>query len=97
MSTEINNENKIKNNPATIADTSPETSPAAAATPDQANVQLERTTYDIIRNRLGGQAMELRARLSRLNEVRRDVFGAIESKLLASDRISSAHNCICLL
>ena len=89
MSTEIKKENEIKNNPV-----SADASPAADAATEQGNLQLERTTYDIIRNRLGGHATELRARLSRLNEVRRDVFGAIESKLLASDRISTAHNCI---
>ncbi|MGL5152359.1 MAG: DNA repair ATPase [Clostridium sp.] len=51
-------------------------------------------TYEVIKNRLIGQGEELRTRVSKLNEVRRDVFGSIETKLLGSDRIITENNCI---
>ena len=51
-------------------------------------VQLERGTYEIIRNRLVAHADELRSRLTKLNDERRDVFGSIETRLLATERIS---------
>jgi hypothetical protein len=56
--------------------------------------QLEGSTYAIIRNRLDGQAARLRERLDRLNEARREVFGAIETKLLKTERITTDHNCV---
>ncbi|MEM7311980.1 MAG: DNA repair ATPase, partial [Planctomycetota bacterium] len=56
--------------------------------------QLERSTYEIIRNRLNTQSDDLRTRLERLNANRRDVFGAIETALLASDRITTENNCV---
>jgi hypothetical protein len=57
-------------------------------------VQLEGSTYEIIRGRLNQQAKELRARLDRLNDARREVFGTIETKLLSTERISTDHNCV---
>jgi hypothetical protein len=59
-----------------------------------AAVQLEGSTYEIIRNRLNQQAKELRARLDRLNDARREVFGTIETKLLSTERITTDHNCV---
>ncbi len=56
--------------------------------------QLEGGTYEIIRNRLRGYGEELRARLSRLNAARKDVFGSIDVKLLATERITTEHNCV---
>ncbi len=56
--------------------------------------RLESSTYDIIRNRLNNQSDDLRTRLEGLNTSRRDVFGAIETKLLASDRITTENNCV---
>ena len=56
--------------------------------------QLERSTYEIIRNRLQGHASELRSRMSKLNDVRRDVFGSIETKLIETARITTEHNCV---
>ena len=58
------------------------------------NPTLERGTYEIIRNRLATDAEDLRARLERLNTARRDVFGAIETKLLSSARITTDNNCV---
>ncbi len=56
--------------------------------------QLEGGTYEIIRNRLRGYGQDLRARLTKLNDARKDVFGSIDLKLLATERITTEHNCI---
>lgn len=55
---------------------------------------LESGTYEIIRNRLNGYGKDLRGRLDKLNEDRKDVFGAIETALLGTERITTGHNCI---
>lgn len=65
---------------------------AQAESQDQ--VQLQGGTYEIIRNRLKGHSKELLKRLQRLNDARKDVFGAVESKLLSSKRISTRNNCV---
>ena len=59
-----------------------------------AETQLERSTYEIIRNRLNTHAGDLKSRLDQLNEARRNVFGSIETKLLATERISTSNNCV---
>ena len=64
-----------------------------AAQEQSGNVQLERGTYEIIRNRLKGHAGELRDRLGKLNDSRREVFGSIPTKLLSTQRITTANNC----
>ena len=63
-------------------------------TPESPEVELESSTYEIIRNRLANHGKELRARLSKLNDARKEVFGAIETKLLATDRVTTEHNCV---
>ena len=65
--------------------------PAAAEAPAG---QLEQSTYEIIRQRLNAHAQQMRERLEQLNEARRDVFGSIETHLLTTQRITSAHNCV---
>lgn len=55
--------------------------------------QLETGTYEIIRNRLDQQSADLRKRLQGLNQARRQVFGSIETALIASDRIHTEHYC----
>jgi hypothetical protein len=67
---------------------------AAAASPPSADAQLDRGTYEIIRQRLDGHAAELKSRLDKLNVARRDVFGSIETKLLATERITTSNNCV---
>ena len=67
-----------------------EVSPESAAPADQ----LEGQTYEIIRNRLNQQGQDLRARLGRLNEARKEVFGSIETELLGTERITTANNCV---
>lgn len=51
-------------------------------------------TYEILRNRLREGAIELRQRLSSLNAERTSVFGNIETKLLATERVTTDHNCV---
>jgi hypothetical protein len=66
------------------------TSPTQAA-PES---QLERGTYEIIRSRLKSQSQDLQRRLNQLNDERRTVFGSIPTKLLSSQRITTANNCV---
>ena len=56
--------------------------------------QLETGTYEILQGRLQKAAKELTARLDQLNNSRKDVFGSIETKLLATEHISTEHNCV---
>ncbi len=56
--------------------------------------QLETGTYEIIRNRLTSQTNDLNNRLSQLNDERKKVFGAIETQLIANDRINTKNYCI---
>ena len=58
------------------------------------NTTLETGTYEIIRNRLLTQGTELRSRLAKLNDERKKVFGAIETQLIANDRITTSNFCI---
>lgn len=57
-------------------------------------VTLEGGTYEIIRSRLINQGKELYSRLDKLNTARKEVFGAIETKLLSTSRISTENNCM---
>ena len=67
----------------------------AETTPDAApEMELEGGTYEIIRNRLTGFGSELRERLGKLNDARKDVFGAIDTKLLGTERITTDNNCV---
>ncbi len=67
----------------------------AEATPAaEPQIQLEGSSYEIIRNRLKGDAQQLRERLGQLNDARREVFGSIETKLLSTERITTGNNCI---
>ena len=58
------------------------------------NISLEGGTYELIQRRLQKHAETLRNRLQQLNLARKEVFGAIETRLLANDRITTDHNCI---
>lgn len=68
--------------------------PRSNATDSEPDIQLEGGTYEIIRNRLNAQARKLQDRLNQLNEARKQVFGAIETRLLNTERISTDHNCV---
>ena len=56
--------------------------------------QLEGGAYEVIRARLEKGAAELRDRLGALNSERQSVFGAIEPELVATERVTTANNCI---
>ncbi len=56
--------------------------------------QLEGGAYEVIRARLDKNANELRERLERLNTERLEVFGGLETKLLATERVATEHNCM---
>ena len=59
----------------------------------QPETQLERGTYEIIQNRLQSHSAELQSRIEKLNEQRRNVFGAIPTELVSKQRITTEHNC----
>ncbi len=67
---------------------------AAATDVAPERTQLRGGTYEILRTRLTSHGKELRSRLGKLNEARKQVFGAVESKLLSSERISTGNNCV---
>jgi hypothetical protein len=54
---------------------------------------LEGGTYEIIQSRLETQKKDLMERLNLLNTARKEVFGSIETKLIANNRIITENNC----
>ncbi|WP_025741068.1 DNA repair ATPase [Aquimarina pacifica] len=58
------------------------------------HTQLDGGTYEIIQNRLQKQKSELQSRLTQLNDARKEVFGSVETKLIANNRINTENNCI---
>ncbi len=56
--------------------------------------KLEAGAYEVIRKRLDAQGAELRARLEKLNEDRKAIFGGIETSLLSTARLTTEHNCV---
>src|SRR5687767_5250515 len=85
-----------------MADATPGSSLAEAAAPAVvpagapaiSAATLGSGTYEIIRQRLQTHGATLRERMAKLDTRRREVFGAIEFKLLQSDRVTTAHNCV---
>lgn len=59
-----------------------------------AEVALERGTYELIRQRLTVEARDLRERLGKLDQERRDVFGSIPTELLSTQRVTTENNCV---
>jgi hypothetical protein len=60
----------------------------------QEDAQLRGGAYEIIQNRLKHQSQDLRQRIAQLNSTRKEVFGAVDQKLLSSERISTTNNCV---
>ena len=58
------------------------------------NDQLTGGTYEVLRSRLTKASEDLRGRLKQLSADRADVFGNIETKLLATHRVTTEHNCV---
>lgn len=57
-------------------------------------IQLEGGTYEIIRDRLSKHGKLLQEQLKVLNTERKNVFGAIETKLVSTERITTENNCL---
>lgn len=55
---------------------------------------LEQGTYEIIQNRLQKEKNDLQERLAKLNAERANVFGSVETKLIANNRINTENSCI---
>ena len=69
-------------------------SEAPDTTAQEVPAGLESSTYEIIRNRLLNSGNDLKARLDKLNEARKSVFGSIDTALLSTERITTEHNCV---
>ena len=65
------------------------TSGAAGSAP-----RLDGGAYEIIRGRLAAHTADLKQRLDRLNLARKQVFGTIDTKLLATQRVTTSNNCV---
>ena len=57
------------------------------------DTQLAAGTYEVLRNRLRDASSDLRGRLAKLNDARAEVFGNIETVLIATERVTTEHNC----
>ena len=55
---------------------------------------MDTGTYEIIKGRLTKQGDDLKDRVAKLNSQRKDIFGAVETKLLSSERIITENNCV---
>src|SRR5689334_7829788 len=67
--------------------------PDQGASPPGGAPVLEQGTYEILRARLATHGAELRARLEKLNAARQEVFGSIQTTLLATERVTTRNNC----
>ncbi len=50
--------------------------------------------YEVLKSRLNAAVEDLKSSLAGLNEARKDTFGNIEQKLVATERISTQNNCV---
>src|SRR5688572_652200 len=73
---------------------SAEAKTSGTVAPAQSGVQLDKGTYEIIRQRLNDHGAELRKRLEQLNAARQEVFGSIKTVLLATDRVTTENKCV---
>ena len=56
--------------------------------------QLEGGSYEVIRGRMDKHGAVLRERIDQLNGARKDIFGSIDPALIATERVSTEHNCV---
>ena len=66
----------------------------AAQAPAESTVTLEGGTYEILQNRLRKQGDELNVLLEKVNQARKEVFGTIDTRLIATERVTTEHNCV---
>ena len=66
------------------------------STPEDASTTpaLEKGTYEILLNRLSQHETDLRERLLKLNEARKQAFGSVEFELQRSERVTTHNNCV---
>jgi MoxR-like ATPase len=57
-------------------------------------MDIERGTYEVLRERLAASAKTLAAKANATNKRRTDLFGGAEMALLGSDRIRTENNCV---
>jgi hypothetical protein len=60
----------------------------------KSNEQLDTGTYEVLRSRLDKAGKDLRERLEKLNVERKEVFGSIEQKLVATAKVTTENNCV---
>ena len=56
--------------------------------------QLEGGAYEVIRGRMEKHGAVLRERIEKLNADRKAIFGAVDPALIATERVSTEHNCV---
>ena len=66
---------------------------AEATNSNHPEPSLEKGTYEIILNRLSNHEKDLRDKLQKLNEARKEAFGSIEFELNRSERVTTHNNC----
>ncbi|MCC5917640.1 MAG: DNA repair ATPase [Cryomorphaceae bacterium] len=57
-------------------------------------MNIEKGTYEIIRDRLKAQQKSLSKNVNALNEARKVIFGSVDFSLISSVRINTEHNCL---
>jgi len=62
--------------------------------PQAADEKMEGGSYEIIRKRLTALSNDLFERMGKINERRKEVFGALANQALRSDRIVTQNNCM---
>ncbi|MEM7583516.1 MAG: DNA repair ATPase, partial [Acidobacteriota bacterium] len=67
---------------------------AAASSAEADEAQLDRGTYEILRDRLLEHSAALRASADGLNAQRLELFGGTETTVLGNERIRTEHNCV---
>lgn len=56
--------------------------------------QLEGGAYEVIRDRLSKHGTDLRERLGKLNDDRKELFGVVENELVSTSRVTTEFNCV---
>ena len=54
----------------------------------------ENGAYEVIKGRLIKQGTDLKERIEKLNDVRKEAFGSIETELIGNERVITDHNCV---
>jgi len=69
--------------------------PTDPATPEgAADTVVEGGAYEVLLTRLKSQSKELRQRLDKLNEKRKEAFGGVQLEIIGSERINTENHCV---